>query len=245
MGFFTDLKEDISQAVNEMVPEETENTAEAVEKVTEETVDSLDLDALLDNLDKEQEEEKAEPAPAPAPAPAPTPAPAPKASFYEAPKNTGKATDETAVITAGMVIKGDLSSTGSLEVLGSITGNIAINGKLNIVGTVEGDSKASEIYAEGAKITGEVNSQGSVKIGQSSVVIGNIFATSAVIAGAVKGDIDVKGPVVLDTTAIVMGNIKSKSVQINNGAVIEGVCSQCYADVSPTTFFDEFKKKSK
>jgi cytoskeletal protein CcmA (bactofilin family) len=246
MGFFTDLKEDISQAVNEMVPEETENTAEAVEEVTEqteevteETVDSLDLDALLDNLDKEQEEEKAEPAPAPAPAPAP------KASFYEAPKNTGKATDETAVITAGMVIKGDLSSTGSLEVLGSITGNIAINGKLNIVGTVEGDSKASEIYAEGAKITGEVNSQGSVKIGQSSVIIGNIFATSAVIAGAVKGDIDVKGPVVLDTTAIVMGNIKSKSVQINNGAVIEGVCSQCYADVSPTTFFDEFKKKSK
>ncbi len=245
MGFFTDLKEDISQAVNEMVPEETENTAEAVEEVTEETVDSLDLDALLDNLDKEQEEEKAEPAPAPAPAPTPAPAPAPKASFYEAPKNTGKATDETAVITAGMVIKGDLSSTGSLEVLGSITGNIAINGKLNIVGTVEGDSKASEIYAEGAKITGEVNSQGSVKIGQSSVVIGNIFATSAVIAGAVKGDIDVKGPVVLDTTAIVMGNIKSKSVQINNGAVIEGVCSQCYADVSPTTFFDEFKKKSK
>lgn len=246
MGFFTDLKEDISQAVNEMVPEETENTAEAAEEVAEEAVDlteekadTLDLDALLDNLDKEQEEEKAEPAPAPAPAPAP------KASFYEAPKATNKATDETAVITAGMVIKGDLSSTGSLEVLGSITGNISINGKLNIVGTVEGDSKAAEIYAEGAKITGEVNSQGSVKIGQSSVIIGNIFATSAVIAGAVKGDIDVKGPVVLDTTAIVMGNIKSKSVQINNGAVIEGVCSQCYADVSPTTFFDEFKKKSK
>ena len=130
MGFFTDLKEDISQAVNEMVPEETENTAEAVEEVTEEAaefteekVDSLDLDALLDNLDKEQEEEKVEPAPAPAPAPAP------KASFYEAPRNTGKATDETAVITGGMVIKGDLSSTGSLEVLGSITGNITINGK--------------------------------------------------------------------------------------------------------------------
>ena len=246
MGFFTDLKEDISQAVNEMVPEETENTAEAVEEVAEEAVDlteekadTLDLDALLDNLDKEQGEEKAEPAPAPAPAPTP------KASFYEAPKATNKATDETAVITSGMVIKGDLSSTGSLEVLGSITGNISINGKLNIVGTVEGDSKAAEIYAEGAKITGEVNSQGSVKIGQSSVIIGNIFATSAVIAGAVKGDIDVKGPVVLDTTAIVMGNIKSKSVQINNGAVIEGVCSQCYADVSPTTFFDEFKKKSK
>ena len=51
--------------------------------------------------------------------------------------------------------------------------------------------------------------------------------------------------VILDTSAIVMGNIKSKSVQINNGAVIEGMCSQCYADVNPTSFFDEYKKNKK
>ena len=61
----------------------------------------------------------------------------------------------------------------------------------------------------------------------------------------VKGDIDVQGPVVLDSSAIVMGNIKSKSVQINNGAVIEGMCSQCYADVSPTSFFDDYKPEKK
>ena len=84
-----------------------------------------------------------------------------------------------------------------------------------------------------------------MKIGQSSVIIGNISATSAVIAGAVKGDIDVKGPVILDTSAIVMGNIKSKSVQINNGAVIEGLCSQCYAEVNPSSFFEDIKKARK
>ena len=74
------------------------------------------------------------------------------------------------------------------------------------------------------------------------MIIGNIYASSAVIAGAVKGDIDVKGPVILDSSAIVMGDIKSKSVQINNGAVIEGMCSQCYAEVNPTSFFEELKK---
>ena len=140
-----------------------------------------------------------------------------------------------------MSIVGDIASTGSLELLGEIKGNITVNGKLNVLGAIEGDSQAAEIFAENARITGEVKSLGPVKIGQSTVIIGNIYATSAVIAGAVKGDIDVKGPVILDTSAIVMGNIKSKSVQINNGAVIEGVCSQCYADVSPTTFFDKFK----
>lgn len=161
----------------------------------------------------------------------------------ETTKLTGVATDETAIITAGMTINGDISSKGSIDVLGTINGNVESLGKLDIAGTINGDSKAAEVYADSANITGEVRSEGAIKLGQSSVIIGNIFATSAVIAGAVKGDIDVKGPVILDTTAIVMGNIKSKSVQINNGAVIEGLCSQCYADVNPTAFFEDLKKK--
>ncbi len=149
--------------------------------------------------------------------------------------------DETSVITAGMVVTGDLNTQGSLDVAGTVNGNIETYGKLNITGHVNGNSKAAEIYAENAKINGEIVSEGAVKIESSTVIIGNISAASAAIAGAVKGDIDVKGPVILDASAIVMGNIKSKSVQINNGAVIEGMCSQCYADVNPTTFFEDYK----
>ena len=122
--------------------------------------------------------------------------------------------DETAVITAAMVIKGDIATEGSIDVIGTVNGNIEALGKLNITGHIIGNSKAAEIYAEGAKVNGEIYSDGAVKIGASSVIIGNITATS---------------------------NIKSKSVQINNGAVVEGMCSQCYADVSPAAFFDEYK----
>ncbi|MDR0949578.1 MAG: polymer-forming cytoskeletal protein [Lachnospiraceae bacterium] len=153
--------------------------------------------------------------------------------------------DETAIITSGMTINGDIVSQGSMDVQGAVNGNIDILGKLNIAGHINGNSKGAEILAEGAKINGEVTSEGAVRIGASSVVIGNITAKSAVIAGAVKGDIDVMGPVTLDASAIVMGNIKSKSVQINNGAVIEGMCSQSYAEVSPTSFFDEYKPEIK
>lgn len=155
--------------------------------------------------------------------------------------NARMASDETSSVTAGMTINGDVVSEGSLELIGCVNGNIDILGKLNVTGYVNGNSKAAEIYADNAKINGELVSEGAVKIGSSSVVVGNICATSAVIAGAVKGDIDVKGPVILDTSAIVMGNIKSKSVQINNGAVIEGMCSQCYAEVNPISFFDDYK----
>lgn len=323
MGFFSDLKEDLSQAVNELLPEDEQDiraeekaadtdmdvtdalkTEEAAleEKETEGALEQeehtldVDLEAMLNNMDKmdieamqmeddsekqdeqeletqesdEQEldvhdmdvhdmdvqkllekefgeeetettgslkeletlleenavEEKIEE----------------KGEAKRMEKDFNKAiADETSLITEKMVINGDMITEGSLNLLGIVNGNVEVRGKLNISGGIVGNSVASEIFADNAKITGEVRSDGAVKIGQSSVIIGDIYATSAVIAGAVKGDIDVKGPVVLDTSAIVMGNIKSKSVQINNGAVIEGMCSQCYAEVSPTSFFDGIK----
>lgn len=146
--------------------------------------------------------------------------------------------DETSVITAGTTLTGDLASDGSFDIQGTINGNITCNGKLVVTGNINGNSAASEFFADVAKVEGEVVSSGTVKIGAGSVIIGNISAASAVIAGAVKGDIDVQGPVVVDTSAVVMGNIKSRSVQINNGAVIEGFCSQCYADVDVQGLFE-------
>lgn len=163
----------------------------------------------------------------------------PVESQKEAKQDNADYSDETAVITKGLAVKGDLIAEGSINVFGEVEGNITCKGKLMVSGTVYGNAEAGEFFANGAHITGNIVSKGSVKIGQGTIIIGNVTGTSAVIAGAVKGDIDVKGPVIVDATAIVMGDIKSKSVQINIGAAIEGRCSQCYADVSPTAFFKE------
>jgi len=150
-------------------------------------------------------------------------------------------TDEVTIITAGTTIKGNLSTTGSFSISGIIEGNVQCNGKLEVTGRIKGNSSSSEVFSDAAKIEGEIVSTGTVKIGLGSVVVGNITATSAVIAGAVKGDIDVQGPVVVDTSAVIVGNIKSRSVQINNGAVIEGFCSQAYSDIDVDTLFAEQK----
>lgn len=283
MGFFSDLKEDLSQAVNELMPEETKEEQPEPEKKETESNEAETLASMLDKLEAEEqaanesvaeeavvsvntEEDQTEednPDLQEAYASDTESTEEIDAIITEAEeKNNNEikeekrmdeqvfgvnetASDEKSVITEGMTINGDIVSRGSMDVLGSIVGNIDILGKLDVSGNIQGNSKAAEIYAENAKIVGEVHSMGSVKIGQSTVIIGDITASSAVIAGAIKGDIDVKGPVILDTSAIVMGNIKSKSVQINNGAVVEGLCSQCYADVNPSAFFDEFKKTAK
>jgi cytoskeletal protein CcmA (bactofilin family) len=97
---------------------------------------------------------------------------------------------------------------------------------------------AAEIFVNTSRLEGSLSSEGSVKIGVGTVVVGDITATSGVIAGAVKGEIDVNGPVVVDSTAIIKGNINAKSVQINNGAVIDGYCKLSYASVDIDNFFD-------
>lgn len=274
MGFFQDLKEDLSQAVDELVadgveaekpfdedaffaaaedtmgvehPASVEDMIAASEQmdseplfnpiveempveeeIIEESVKETEPEPVVEAI-PESVEESAEPkAPARVAPPAPVPVTEPELA---------EVSDEVATITRMMTINGDVVSNGSLELIGAVNGNVRTLGKLTVLGSIVGNSEASEFYAQEAQIAGNIKSSGSVKVAQNTVIRGDIFATSAVIAGAVKGDIDVHGPVVLDSTAIVMGNIKAKAVQINNGAAIEGMCSLCYADVSPSSFF--------
>jgi len=146
--------------------------------------------------------------------------------------------EDVTVITKGTKINGSISTDGSLDIKGTVIGDIECLGKLSITGNVKGNTSASEVYINTERFEGSITSDGSVKIALGTVVIGDIVATSGVFAGAVKGEIDINGPVVIDSTAIIKGNIKAKSVQVNNGAVIEGFCSLTYSDVDLDNIFE-------
>ena len=146
--------------------------------------------------------------------------------------------EDTTFITKGTVISGNIESDGDVEVRGRVDGNIRCSGKLIIGGRVTGDIDAGELYSEEANISGEMRVRGTVKIGVGSVTVGNIYAETAVVAGAVKGDMDVRDEAVLESTAIVVGNIKSKSVDISSGAIVDGFCKQEYASVDIDKYFN-------
>jgi cytoskeletal protein CcmA (bactofilin family) len=145
--------------------------------------------------------------------------------------------EDTTYITKGTAINGNIESDGDIEILGRVDGNVRCGGKLIVGGRVTGDIETGELYAEVANISGEIRATGTVKIGSGSVTVGNIFAETAVIAGAVKGDIDIRDSVVIDSTAVIVGNIKSKSVQVNSGAIIDGFCKQEYSEVDVEKYF--------
>ena len=188
MGFFADLKADLSQAVNELVPEETQNSV----PFEDDLPDMPDPSTLADDYPEPRRE---------------------KVIFHKIP--------------AGME-----------NVVNPIPPLRELDEDKPAKRQEETMEKGATFIGGGTTITGEIVCTNKLRVGAGAVIIGNITAPDAVIAGAVKGDIDVDGPIIIDSTAVVMGNIKSRSVQINNGAVMEGICSQCYSDIDVNTFFE-------
>ena len=229
MSIFKDVKEDTVQN------EETKDDLFTV--VSEEEQDDVDLE-LLDSLMEDdslvapEEDEATEEEPAEEPV-AETPA-----ETAAAPAERHADIEGVTVITKGTTINGSIISDCSLDVMGTINGDIECLGKLTISGKVTGNAMAAEVFVNTDRLEGNITSEGCVKIGLGTVIIGDIVASSGVIAGAVKGEIDIKGPVVIDSTAIIKGNVKAKSVQMNNGAVLEGFCSLAYASVEIDNIFE-------
>ena len=241
MSIFKDVKEDAVQN------EELNTKDDLFTVVSEEEQDDVDME-LLDSLMEDdalvapeetatEEEAVAEEVPADAEAPV-VAEPEPVA---EAPVQTERPVADSegvTVITKGTTINGSIISDCSLDVMGTINGDIECLGKLTISGKVTGNAMAAEVFVNTDRLEGNITSEGTVKIGLGTVIVGDITASSGVIAGAVKGEIDVKGPVVIDSTAIIKGNVKAKSVQMNNGAVLEGFCSLTYASVDIDNIFE-------
>ena len=252
MNFFKDITDELEQAVNDIEVEQTEEDDDLFALVSEsedvEVDQDLMNDLLADSMEEttaEEEEAVEEPlqeAPVAEEIPQEVPvqeevvAPAvqeePKRELSEEEKNA------VTVITKGTTINGSIISDCSLEVMGTINGDIECLGRLTISGKVTGNSLASEVVVNTERLEGSIVSEGNVKVGLGTVIIGDVTAASANFAGAVKGEIDVKGPVVLDSTAIIKGNIKAKSIQMNNGAVMDGFCSLSYADLKIDDIFE-------
>ncbi len=146
--------------------------------------------------------------------------------------------DSLTLISSSTGIKGSIESQGSVEIDGTVEGDVKAGGELIVTGTVIGNVEGLILSLNGGKIRGNVKAYNGIYLSDDAVLIGDIESNEAEIGGAVKGKIDVNGPVVLKTGAKVLGDIDCKSVQIQSGAVIEGKCSQKYADVSPSAFFE-------
>jgi cytoskeletal protein CcmA (bactofilin family) len=87
---------------------------------------------------------------------------------------------------------------------------------------VKGDFHGEgDIIIEGS-VEGEISTKQHIAVGKSAIILANIKANSAKIAGAIAGNIVVSGYLEVLSTAKINGNISAKELSIEKGAFIEG-----------------------
>jgi cytoskeletal protein CcmA (bactofilin family) len=90
----------------------------------------------------------------------------------------------------------------------------SFSGKLTFEGTVRIDG----VFA------GEIQTDGTLVIGESAQVEAEIRAATVVVQGVVRGDVTATSALELHAPARIYGNIAAPSLMIQKGAIFQGSC---------------------
>lgn len=222
MGFFSDLRADLSQTAGEKKPEELPESNILLE---DDIPDMPSPEELLNDMPEPRRE---------------------KIIFHKLPEGVENVRRQIPPLreeASDMGVPGKMAQ-GSKDAKRAAYEESDSRGTSGEERTPEAVSQFPEnmtVIGDKTTITGRIICSNAIRVNQGAVIIGDIEAPGAVIAGAVKGDIDVKGAVTLESTAVVVGNVRFQSVRIDTGAVIEGMCSQCYADTKRRDVFGEIQ----
>ena len=132
------------------------------------------------------------------------------------------------------VLVGEAHYKGMLAVEGVITGQLGSSACLNVHQRSKAFGSSPELAGEisfrdmlrvNGHIAGTVYSKaGTLIVDTSSRVDANVEVAVAVISGSVYGDIVAHQRVEIGPNAKIHGNIWTRSLEIKDGAIFEGVC---------------------
>lgn len=99
---------------------------------------------------------------------------------------------------------------------------------------IKGNVKFSgELTFEG-KLDGEITSDGTLNLGDSAIVNGNINAQSVVVRGKVTGNINAKEKIEIKAKAELFGDIRAAKLSVEEGVTFVGKTEVNPNKVSPT-----------
>ena len=114
-----------------------------------------------------------------------------------------------------------MNGTGAKNVLSS---DVEIKGNLKFTG---------ELTFEG-KIDGEIQTEGTLNLGDSASVNGNINAQTVIVRGKVNGNIVAKEKIEIKTKAELFGDIRASKLAVEEGVTFVGKAEVNPNKVTPT-----------
>ncbi|NCC54591.1 MAG: polymer-forming cytoskeletal protein [Erysipelotrichia bacterium] len=127
----------------------------------------------------------------------------------------------TSLIAKDVIVNGDISAKGNLDVYGVIDGNVKCDHFLRVNGVIKGDVNASKVLLS-QDLTGNIECEKNCEILENAVIHGNIKAENVHIKGKVIGNVCAVGKVILSNNALLEGDCNSAKIVIEEGAVVKG-----------------------
>jgi len=126
------------------------------------------------------------------------------------------------VISRSMVIVGEITSSGDIDIYGDVKGSIKTDGDIKSTGKIIGDLAGKNFTLNGCSIQGNITAQGNVTIGLNTVVVGDIIADSIKLNGKVKGNLSIAKMAEFLENALLVGDIHSQTISMSQGAKLHG-----------------------
>jgi cytoskeletal protein CcmA (bactofilin family) len=99
---------------------------------------------------------------------------------------------------------------------------------------IKGNLKFSGELALDGKLDGEIHTDGTLHLGESAVINGNINAQSVVVRGKVHGNITAKEKIEIKSKAELFGDIRASKLVIEEGVTYVGKTEVNPNKVAPT-----------
>jgi cytoskeletal protein CcmA (bactofilin family) len=90
---------------------------------------------------------------------------------------------------------------------------------------IEGDLKSNGSIVVEGEVSGSIQTEQDLRIGDHAKVVADVTANNAKISGTVQGNVKIKSKLSLASSAQVNGDIEAAELEINPGAVFNGKCS--------------------
>ena len=144
--------------------------------------------------------------------------------------------DEITVISRNTVIDGNVRSFANMSVDGNVKGNIETTKDIDLNGKIVGNIACNNAQMRTSQIQGNIQMKGNAYMERDTLLIGDLTSTYANINGKIKGSLDITGKAELKSDAVVFGDISASTIQVNDGAIIQGYVS--------TTFLNKEESKN-
>jgi len=148
------------------------------------------------------------------------------------------------VISSEMVIEGTVRSASDIQMMGKIKGDVTCAGDILCTNAIEGNIICNNLNLEHCAVAGDVKVKGNFDMDERSVLVGDVQAGAALIAGKIKGNVTIKQDVEIKKSAVVYGNIIARSISIEAEAQVNGKLEVYERKVEDSVFkMDMFDKK--